>query len=407
MENVTIYSHELEFDKVLTIVKSKLPKAKVEYNDGGAQKGLVATIKGGFFGKTKTLKINYRQRANPSHELRAVECGLTQNLAGMVNFIQSIPAQNQEVQKLLQVKVGGMNCEMPFMAEPDMNADFEAVLRAIALELDALVFAQPNSIFSFSNANNFFLNKNLELILDTNGVSAIDYTHSDIIMNAKYFDGNQANATQEQIDRKAKSDQFLLDHEIKLNKNLPYIESSENVMLRSLSEVVDRAYALLIIAVVGEGGIEKERLNAVIADKKITSFSPKEKEVFAMEPLDDNNRAYATWRYESLNVLLWALGKIETLVYPSEICNVQEVVGGMIKPSREEFENSASLKSKAEILDELDKIYRMNWACVDARIKGQAPTGNINPSIIYERHYALNWLTKYLDQDWDNVTTDT
>ena len=79
----------------------------------------------------------------------------------------------------------------------------------------------------------------------------------------------------------------------------------------------------------------------------------------------------------------------------------------MIQPTREEFENSVTLKSKQEILDELDKTYRMNWACVDARIKGQAPTGNINPSVIYERHYALNWLTKYHDQNWDNVTTDT
>jgi len=405
MENVTIYSHELEFDKVVAIVQSKLPKAKVEYNDGGDQKLLVATIKGGLFSKTKTLKINYRQRANPSHELNAVECGLTQNLAGMVNFIQSIPAQNQEMQNLLLYKVRSMNCEMPFMAEPSMNADFEAVLKAIALELDAMVFAQPNSIFSFSNANNFFLNKNLELILDTNGTSALN--HLDVKVNTKYHDGNQTNATQEQIDRKANSDQFLLDNNIKLNKNLPYIESSENVMLRSLSEVIDRAYALLIISVIGEGGIEKERLNAVIADKKINSFSPREKEVFAMDQLDDNTRAYATWRYESLNVLLWALGKIETLVYPSDICNVQEVVGAMIKPSREEFENSVRLKSKQEILDELDKIYRMNWACVDARIKGQAPTGNINPSVVYERHYALNWLTRYLDQNWDNVSTDT
>ena len=207
MENVTIYSHELEFDKVVAIVKSKLPKANVEYQDGGHQKALVATIKGGLFSKSKTLKINYRQRMNPSHELNAVECGLTQNLAGMVNFIQSIPAQNQELQNLLLYKVRSMNCEMPFMAEPKIDADFEAVLKGITSELDAMVFAQPNSIFSFSNATNFFLNKNLDLILDTNGASAIN--HLDVKVNAKYHDGSQSNATQEQIDRKSKSGQFL------------------------------------------------------------------------------------------------------------------------------------------------------------------------------------------------------
>ena len=60
-----------------------------------------------------------------------------------------------------------------------------------------------------------------------------------------------------------------------------------------------------------------------------------------------------------------------------------------------------------EILDELDKTFRMNWACVDARIKGEQVTGNINPSIIYERHYALNWLTNYQNQEWDEVQTNT
>ena len=68
MENCTIYSHYLNFDKVVQIVKEKLPKAKVEFNDGGINKSLVATIKGGFFGKNKTLKINYRQRENPDRK---------------------------------------------------------------------------------------------------------------------------------------------------------------------------------------------------------------------------------------------------------------------------------------------------------------------------------------------------
>jgi hypothetical protein len=31
----------------------------------------------------------------------------------------------------------------------------------------------------------------------------------------------------------------------------------------------------------------------------------------------------------------------------------------------------------------------------------------LHPSIVYERHYALNWLIQYLDQDWDNVQTNT
>ena len=48
MENCTIYSHELKFDQILSIIKENLPKAQIEIEDGGLQKSMIATIKGGF-----------------------------------------------------------------------------------------------------------------------------------------------------------------------------------------------------------------------------------------------------------------------------------------------------------------------------------------------------------------------
>ena len=98
---------------------------------------------------------------------------------------------------------------------------------------------------------------------------------------------------------------------------------------------------------------------------------------------------------------------MEELKYPSDICNVRDVVSKILHPEREEFISNSAIRSKSEILDELDKTYRMNWTCVDARIKGEAVSGGINPSVVYERHYALNWLTRYQNQDWDDVTTNT
>ena len=49
----------------------------------------------------------------------------------------------------------------------------------------------------------------------------------------------------------------------------------------------------------------------------------------------------------------------------------------------------------------------LNWACVDARVKEETASGKLHPGIVYERHYALNWLTLHRQQAWDNVTTDT
>lgn len=403
MENCTIYSHHLKFNDIVELVKSELPKAKVEFNDGGKQKGLFATIKGGLFGKTKTLKINYRERENPSYKLEKVACGLTQNLAGMVNFIQNFPANNENLKNKFLHKVMSSNCEMPFMAEPEITPEFKILLQKITNELDAFIFAQPNKIFNKSDQQHF-LDKDLNLIIDTNGKMEIN--DISVSIDAKYHDEPKQNYTSEQLDRKSKSESILHSNNIKVNVNLPCVSDSTNTSLRIKDEVIDRAYALMIISAFGEG-VTKEQLQKPISDKDIKSFTPKEASILKMDHLSDQQKAYATWRYESLYTILWALNIFPELKFPNEICDVQSVVASILQPSRDEFQQKVLLRSKNEILDELDKTYRMNWACVDARIKGETAGGSINPSVIYERHYALNWLTNYQRQDWDNVQTDT
>ena len=335
--------------------------------------------------------------------MEEVECGLTQNLAGMANFIQSLPSQNDAVKSKLLHKVLAANCEMSFMTEPEIIPEFKSVLDSIVSELDAFMFAQPSKIFNKSNGQHF-ADKNFNLILDPNGNCEIQ--DLEVNVEAKYHDVPADNATEEQINRKVKSEDFLNSHSIKVNKNLPFLETVAQTKMRSTDEIIGRAFALMVTAAKGEG-IEQQHLVKLIESKKIDSLSKKESEIFQMENLNDQDRAYATWRYESLYVILWAMGKMDELKFPSEICDVQAIVGALIKTNKEELKNTIKLKSASNILDELDKTYRMNWACVDARIKGEQVEGNINPSIIFERHYALNWLTNYLDQDWDNVTTDT
>ncbi len=404
MEHCTIYSHHLAFDKVVALVKKHLPKAKVEIEDAGIQKSLVATLKGGLLSKSKSLKINYRERENPSYTLEQPECGLTQNLVGMVNFIQSIPAEDTELRGKFLYKVMSANSELPFMAEPEIGKTFEPLLREITETLDAFIFTPPSKFFNQS-AEQHFVDKNFDLLLDTNGRSIA--RDIEVKVDAKYYNQEEPkDYTEEQLVRKAKSEAYLADHAIKVNPNLPCTPSSEEVMLRTDKEIVDRAYALMITAVKGEG-IEQAHLEKAVEAKNIDSLSPREQHIYQAESLTDQERAYSVWRYESLNTLLWAMGIVDELSFPKEVCDAKEVVRILFQPARAEFEQRVQLRSKVDILDELDKVYRMNWACVDARMKGETPSGNMNPSIVYERHYALNWLTNYQSQAWDEVQTNT
>lgn len=89
------------------------------------------------------------------------------------------------------------------------------------------------------------------------------------------------------------------------------------------------------------------------------------------------------------------------------MCNVADDVKIIYELKEQNFRQKAKLRTKKEILDQADLILRINWACVSARVKNESAPSGLNSSVVYERHYSLNWLINYMSQEWDKVTTDT
>ena len=81
-------------------------------------------------------------------------------------------------------------------------------------------------------------------------------------------------------------------------------------------------------------------------------------------------------------------------------------VGLVFHRSLEEFLAEAELRRPSEILDEADLILRYDWAVVDARVNQKPIPAELDRGVVYERHYALNWLI-YNHEEWDDVHTDT
>ncbi|MBB3125649.1 hypothetical protein FHS19_000303 [Paenibacillus rhizosphaerae] len=76
---------------------------------------------------------------------------------------------------------------------------------------------------------------------------------------------------------------------------------------------------------------------------------------------------------------LWALGHVDTLGNPTDICNVPEAVSKLQQfDSFDAFLAGLQLRSSGEILDAADLIYRYDWICVDSRIQGQPAPGGLN-----------------------------
>lgn len=214
---------------------------------------------------------------------------------------------------------------------------------------------------------------------------------------------------------------FLKSLGIKTLENLPCIEAEEEVTLRSKSEVVKRAIALLLVSLYAEGVCTgqpraenydwiKEQIAVYTAED---FFSPQEKAFLADEDPSPAMANHFSWQYEGLAVLLWALGFLEkeaALAIPAKMVDVPEMLKKIIDlRSYQQLTDQAILRDKITILDETDLIYRYDWACVDERIN-QVTDNQEAWGVAVERHRALNWLTNYglgVAEEWDEVGTDT
>ena len=210
-------------------------------------------------------------------------------------------------------------------------------------------------------------------------------------------------------ERRERSHALLRRAGVPINPNLPMIEPRAAIELRSAEEVARRATVLAILAALAEpGGATRQQAAALLKNRGVENdLTPQERKFLEIEEPTEEQRVVFTWRYEGVYVMLWALGHFKELGPPDRICDVREVVGKIVRTPAEEFVGRAKLREGRAILDEADLIYRYNWAATDARINAREMPAGIHPGIVYERHYALNWIIGYGGQEWDEVSTDT
>lgn len=400
----TIYSHHLGLEKIKEIFLSHVPKG-VFSTDG---ENLEFEVKGGILSPSKKVTLFYRERAVPSYQIpQTDDSELTANLKGLYGFVNSLPTENEKVKGLFLHKIQTLNSEFSIREDKGELKELEAIIADLAKEFDAILFVQPKTIISKSETQHF-LDKDLNLIIDADGKCEIDSL--EVHINSEYFDSDQTKLDEDQIQRKAKSEAILERENIKINQHLPSIESERETTIRSAKEIAQRLSVLAVTNLVAFNSISSEEATDYLQNYKLWDFVTENEKEFLANPTEDK-KMYETWKCEGIWTLTWALKKVENLDFPNEFCNLENISAENYPVGKDkdpfEFINAVNeVRSKKEILDAADLYYRYNWACVDERIKGRQ-IENINPGIVYERQYALNWLIHYMDQDWDNVTCDT
>lgn len=212
--------------------------------------------------------------------------------------------------------------------------------------------------------------------------------------------------TASQLSRKQRSIVVIKSLGLPYIDGLPVVEDETAISPRTQQEIAERALALAICAVKGESN-DQALVDQLIDRYKATSlFSPAEAAFIHDREPSQQQLADFAWQYECLHVLLWSLGHLHDLKPPNEICDVPKEVGIIRDLGRENLISKANLRPMPEILDAADLYYRFHWAAIELRLKGKT-SDKINEEIVSERHKALNWLIRYMSQDWDDVTTDT
>lgn len=211
------------------------------------------------------------------------------------------------------------------------------------------------------------------------------------------------------LSRKERTEKLLKKNGILINSNLPEIDSDKETDIRSPKEIAQRLTVLALtnaVAFNAKSGVEGIQW---LKDRDLWSVTtPKEKDF--LENPTEAKKSQETWKCECIWVLLWALEKNQTLGFPNKMCDLKDL-NPLEYPLNNGtdaqlfIENSTSSRPISEILDAADLYYRLNWVCLDARIHDIQPK-KVNRGVVYERFYALNWLIKYNDQDWDDVSFD-
>jgi len=212
-------------------------------------------------------------------------------------------------------------------------------------------------------------------------------------------------------ERKNKSIAILALQGVPYIEHLPLRYETEEVTPRDKKEVIERAvcsFASIMCALsISKGEYSEE--DRVYAEDFLSAkynslqlLTPMEQQVIA-GTISEAGAINAAWKYEAVWVLLWALGVVEELSFPNEICDCDLVMGTMRRfKGLSDFMANTTLRPIEEILQALDLHYRYHWAAVNARVNGSDPAG-IDEEVVMERRAGLEWLC-CKGEDNDNLT---
>jgi len=325
-----------------------------------------------------------------------------QHIPGMYGFYARVPCQDQKLHEAVLQQVRLFNClaSVAFEPSPERHSYVVGTLFGVAEDLAALVFMPDGSLYTSAGT----------LLLATDGRS--DLTEYHPVANADWLDGTAVPAPADTA-RRDRSIAALVQRGIPYLPELYPAMPESDVNVRSPEEIASRLYAVFAMATYseGRGGGETwdeaqkypNKVNEILGGRM--ELSPTEAEYRAARNPPQQDVANFSFRYECCYVFMWARGLCD-LGYPDRLCDVSAMAKVLWRQKNlTKFLKMTKPRTTGELLDATDLVLRYDWACVDARVKGQPAPAGLHGGVVQEWHYALNWLVS--TDEWDSVFVST
>ena len=220
----------------------------------------------------------------------------------------------------------------------------------------------------------------------------------------------KASPSMSPLQRKIISKEKIRSIGLPIHPHLPLVEAEDEVQLRTEEEILRRLIALWAVA--GTAMLrENPHFREYIIDNQLQRWlSKRELEFLLCATPGENQYIQFSWQLEALYFIAWCAGLIDCIEIPVQESSVKAIMH--LFPEDKEAPNhlrtAIRVRTKSEVLDQADLLYRLHWAVRNSRLKGDATQLPVNPGVVQEWHRAVNWVIRYDQEDnWDYVATDT
>ena len=178
--------------------------------------------------------------------------------------------------------------------------------------------------------------------------------------------------------------------------------------VRSSDEIAIRCVILNALLFVVHGGASSDNIQKKLKALGLwNSVSPLEKQFLLKENYLQEELDEVSWKRESLFMLLWTLREVKEINEPNDEGDISIEILQKLSSDPLLWVKQVAIRSTDEISKAEEDIYNIHWAVRNATINNQKIPNNYNINVVFNRHYAINWVEKYNDAEWDNITVDT